>query len=67
MIFDFVPGGCLIGKGNMDEFCMGTSSLLGFYGPVRAATPAKTDSDWYLAGGSSGGSAVAVSLGFADM
>ncbi|ETN69975.1 Amidase [Necator americanus] len=29
-------GGCIIGKGNMDEFCMGTSSVLGHFGPVKS-------------------------------
>ncbi|KAK6009626.1 hypothetical protein OSTOST_25435 [Ostertagia ostertagi] len=29
-------GGCVIGKANMDEFCMGTSSALGHFGPVKS-------------------------------
>lgn len=47
--------GIIIGKLNMDEFGMGTTSEFSAYGPVR--NPWNTD---YVAGGSSGGSAAAV-------
>jgi aspartyl-tRNA(Asn)/glutamyl-tRNA(Gln) amidotransferase subunit A len=46
----------VIGKLNMDEFGMGTTSEFSAYGPVR--NPWNTE---YVAGGSSGGSAAAVS------
>ncbi len=48
-------GGIIIGKLNMDEFGMGTTSEYSSYGPVR--NPWNLD---YVAGGSSGGSAAAV-------
>lgn len=51
-------GAICVGKTNMHEFALGTTSLISFYGPVH--NPWNTD---YIAGGSSGGSAVAVAAG----
>lgn len=59
----------MIGKANMDEFAMGTTSANSYFGPVKNALSDKErlEIDWLIPGGSSGGCAVAVKLGFADM
>jgi len=51
-------GAVILGKQNLHEFAYGGSSLISHFGPVR--NPANPD---FIAGGSSGGSAAAVSCG----
>uniref|UniRef100_A0A914M9B0 Amidase domain-containing protein n=2 Tax=Meloidogyne incognita TaxID=6306 RepID=A0A914M9B0_MELIC len=67
-------GGCLIGKSNMDEFAMGSTCTSGYFGPVKHSIYATNqsfedekdgDDDFLIAGGSSGGCAVAVATGVA--
>jgi aspartyl-tRNA(Asn)/glutamyl-tRNA(Gln) amidotransferase subunit A len=52
-------GAIIIGKTNMHELGMGTTSLVSYFGSVH--NPWNTE---YIAGGSSGGSAAAVAAGF---
>lgn len=51
-------GAILVGKTNMHELAMGTTSVIGYFGSVH--NPWNKD---YIAGGSSGGSAAAVAAG----
>lgn len=66
-------GAVLMGKTNLDEFAMGSGSVDSIFGPVRnpwgyseqyrerqVEGQDTEDSNWVIAGGSSGGSAVAV-------
>ncbi|KAJ6779465.1 hypothetical protein PWT90_00771 [Aphanocladium album] len=57
-------GAHVVGKTNMDEFGMGSHSMNSVHGPVL--NPLSAD-EQLSAGGSSGGSAVAVQLGDADI
>ncbi|XP_064455462.1 glutamyl-tRNA(Gln) amidotransferase subunit A, mitochondrial-like [Ornithodoros turicata] len=61
-------GAVIVGKTNMDEFGMGSGGTDSVFGPTKnpwkACTESATaDDDWYIPGGSSGGSAVAVATG----
>ncbi|XP_028178978.1 glutamyl-tRNA(Gln) amidotransferase subunit A, mitochondrial [Ostrinia furnacalis] len=57
-------GACLIGKCNLDEFAMGSGTIDSIFGPTRNPWGFDENADdWRIAGGSSGGSAVAVSSG----
>lgn len=55
-------GACLVGKCNLDEFAMGSGTVDSLFGPTRNPWGYKKDR-WRITGGSSGGSAVAVSSG----
>ncbi len=55
-------GAVFLGKANMDEFAMGSSNMTSAYGPVANPWKRRQDADAVLVpGGSSGGSAAAVS------
>ena len=59
-------GAVVVGKTNMDEFGMGSHSVNSVHGPVRNPLW-PNDDEPRSAGGSSGGSAVAVRVGDADV
>jgi len=54
-------GSVMLGKTNMDEFAMGSSNETSFYGPVTNPWRRAGDNRDLVPGGSSGGSAAAVS------
>ncbi|XP_069700875.1 glutamyl-tRNA(Gln) amidotransferase subunit A, mitochondrial [Periplaneta americana] len=56
-------GAVLLGKCNMDEFAMGSGTVDSIHGPCKNVWQPVGCRDWFIAGGSSGGSAVAVASG----
>ncbi len=54
-------GSVMLGKLNLDEFAMGSSNQTSYFGPVKSPWKAKSLADDLVPGGSSGGSAAAVS------
>lgn len=58
-------GVMLLGKTNLDEFGMGSGTVDSCFGPTRNPwnDAATSDTEWHIAGGSSGGSAAAVAAG----
>lgn len=55
-------GAVIVGKCNLDQFAMGSGTVDSIYGPTKNVWGFKDD-DFYIAGGSSGGCAIAVSTG----
>ncbi len=58
-------GAVLLGKANLDEFAMGSSTTTSAFGPTINPWRAREDNRPLTAGGSSGGSAAAVAAGAA--
>ncbi|KAM7362517.1 glutamyl-tRNA(Gln) amidotransferase subunit A, mitochondrial [Cochliomyia hominivorax] len=57
-------GAILIGKTNMDQFAMGSGTVDSIYGPSKNCwSKDLSENNWHIAGGSSGGSALAVASG----
>ena len=55
-------GVILIGKTNLDQFGMGSGTIDSMFGPTKNCW-SNDEQNWRIAGGSSGGSAVAVASG----
>lgn len=56
-------GAVLLGKTNLDQFAMGSGTTDSIYGPTKNIWNFTNESDFYISGGSSGGSAIAVAMG----
>ncbi|KAL1513894.1 hypothetical protein ABEB36_003234 [Hypothenemus hampei] len=56
-------GAIIMGKTNLDQFAMGSGTVDSIYGPAKNVWGYKSDSDFHIVGGSSGGSALAVATG----
>lgn len=57
-------GGVLIGKTNLDQFAMGSGTVDSIFGPTKNVWGYTNETDdFFIAGGSSGGSAVSVATG----
>jgi len=54
-------GGVMLGKLNLDEFAMGSANITSYYGPVKSPWKKNGSDATLVPGGSSGGSAAAVS------
>ncbi|XP_050534476.1 glutamyl-tRNA(Gln) amidotransferase subunit A, mitochondrial [Daktulosphaira vitifoliae] len=59
-------GAIILGKTNMDEFGMGSGTVDSAFGPSKNIWHSKPDK-WHIAGGSSGGSCVAVASGICEV
>lgn len=56
-------GAVLLGKSNMDQFAMGSGTVDSIYGPSRNIWGYQDECHFHIAGGSSGGSSIAVATG----
>lgn len=56
-------GAVLIGKTNLDQFAMGSGTVDSIYGPSKNIWGYQGDDNFHIAGGSSGGSSIAVASG----